>query len=823
MLPRSALSILVLALAVAPAGAAGLIIPVEPDLPPLALDRHDVRVEIDGQGSTTTVEQIFENHTERRLEAQYVFPIPKGAAMSRFTLEVGGENVKGELIRKDKARAIYESAVKRTGDASLLEYLGSDVFSANIFPIEPKARVKISVRFHQVLEGLATEAVGSDPKERGNLVHYVYPLRNGVKRGPTVHGEFTVTATIASATPIRNVYSPSHDIAVDRSREREVRVTYAEKQTTLMKDFHLYYSVSEQDVGVNLLTHRPVPGEPGYFLLLVSPRSRLQATKVVERDLVFVVDTSSSMLGEKMTQAKNALRHCVTNLNDGDRFGLVRFSTSVYPWNQSFVPATEGNRALATRWIDSLTAQGGTDMAGALETALAFQRDPSRPCYVVFLTDGRPTVGKTVNPKEILANVSKIASSDKETTLRLFSWGVGYDVDTQLLDGIASAAGGVSEYVRPEEDIALKVTEFYNKTSHPLLTSLKLEVADGSVRLLDRHPAALPDLYAGMQLVLVGRYTGEGQVRLHLSGSVNNESESFDYTTTFAKESDDREFVEILWARRRIGYLLDGVRQRGEDKEVVDEIVRLSMRYGVQTPYTSFIVLPDGSKVAAAPARQNRYKLEGDPQDNGLALGGGLRTRGSRGASLGRALDDLTVRATGRPVAAKKPQEELSRSISRSGLQPAADGESAEYEDREDKARRKRNDRARSLAEGFEKTAGKAAVETAKYLRKLKEAKSTGDSRDAAPFRRASGTRFFQYRGMWVDERFEEKDEVTIVKFASTAYFKLVAKHPNLVAALKISNSLVYRTAKGRALVIGTTGAETLTDEQIQQLFTPVK
>ncbi len=763
--------------------AAGLVIPEEPDLPPMALTSHVVRVEIEGQAASTAVEQTFANNTQRRLEAQYVFPVPEGAAVSGFVMQLDGRELGGEIVREERAREIYQSVIRRSGDAGLLEYIGNDVFRTSLFPVEPGRPVRIAVRFQQVL---AAES---------GLVHYVYPMRDGPRRGPTVHGEFRLEAVIRSATPIRNVYSPSHDVVVERSREREARVTFGVEDTTLMKDFHLYYGVSDQDVGLDLLTYRPDGAPEGYFLMAISPRSRLQAERVVERDIVFVVDTSGSMEGDKIRQARNALRYAITNLNDGDRFGLVRFSTDVYPWNERFVAATSENRSLALTWVDGLGARGGTDIAGALDRSLSFPRDPARPCFVIFLTDGRPTIGTTIEPPKILANVRDAASPSRGTTVRVFTWGVGYDVDPQLLDSIASSTGGVSEYVRPEEDIAAKVTAFYNRTSHPVLTDMKLEVEGGAVELLDLHPRTVPDLYAGTQVVLLGRYTGDGEVALRLEGRVNDETERFDYRAVFPRSDARREFVELLWARRRIGYLLDSIREQGEERELVDEAIRLSMHYGIQTPYTSYLILDDG-QVASATSPSSQ-----------------AARRGTRAllARRDRAVDAVRLRFA-------RNRRELDALAGEAVAEEQRRGESLSLAAVSAGARRKQNALAENLAQGFESRAGRAAVETATYLRRLKEAERE-DRGAIAPFRRAAGTRFYSYRGLWVDERFRASDAVTVVRFASPAYFRLIERHPELIRALRVSRALIYVTAPGKALVVAATGAERLGDEEMAELF----
>jgi len=313
--------------AAVPAFAQGIVIPDDPTLPPLAIVAHRVRVDIDRQGSATTVEQVFLNNTDRALEAQYVFPIPRGAAMSRFTMMMNGREKAGEIVEKNQARQIYNSIVNRSRDPGLLEYLGGELFRANVFPIAPRASQTITLRFEQIL-----------PAQDG-LVSYVYPVRAADKRAPAVQGEFSFEATIRSAVPILSVYSPSHGVNVARANDREAKVTYSDRRATLDKDLQLYYGVGEKEIGLSLVAYRPKPQEPGYFMLLLAPRSTLQSERLVERDLVFVVDVSGSMAGVKIQQARNALKYLVGKLNDGDRFNIVQFSSFAEPWQKGLVGA----------------------------------------------------------------------------------------------------------------------------------------------------------------------------------------------------------------------------------------------------------------------------------------------------------------------------------------------------------------------------------------------------------------------------------------------------------------------------------------------------
>jgi len=781
---RTALATLGLVLlATASAWAQGIVIPNEPDLPPLALQRHDVRVDIVQQAAVTTVEQVFRNHTDRKLEAQYIFPLPKGAAVSKFSMLIDGKEVTGELVDKTRARHIYNSLVSRTQEPGLLESLGSDLFRASIYPIPAQGIQKVVIRYEQVLAA------------QDSLVAYTYPVRSGMRRGPTVQGEFTLDVSIKNATPVSNVYSPSHPVLVTRSGEREARAVYKDKQTILEKDFQLYFSVSDQEVGLNLAACRPDPKLPGYFMLLLSPRHALEAERIVERDVVFVVDTSGSMAGEKFKQAMNALRYCVTKLHDKDRFAVVRFQSYAEPWKKDLVSAAEGRKG-ALAWIDTLMAEGGTDIAGALDAALAYPKSPERPYLVIFMTDGKPTLGETTDPRKILSKVDRARVASAGENVRLFTWGVGYDVDTQLLDGMASIGNGVSEYVHPQEDIAVKVAAFASKAAHPVLTHLKLEVVGEKVQLVNLQPRVLPDLYAGSQLVLFGRYTGDGDVALKLDGRVNGKSQTFTYETRFAAAENGNGFIEPLWARRRIGDLLDQIRLHGETRELVDDVVRLSTEYGVQTPYTSYLIMDDGTRVNAGIGR-------GQAGGADLATAADPARREKDRAREGKLMDEVLSKAPAPKAEPGKPQPK-----------PSAAPPPVEQKEH--------NELAKTLQDGFGKKDGKDSVDASGYLRKLKESEQAGEGR-MAQFRRANNQRYVNYRGVWMDDRFEAEHQVTTVKFGSDAYFRILELHPELIETFKLGTSVLAVTATGKALVVSaTSGEEKMEDGKIQELFKPL-
>lgn len=563
----------------APARADGIVIIDPPPgrvigTTPLAVRDHIVTVTIDNQVATTHVDQTFINPSNVALEGTYVFPLPEGATISQLNMWVDGKKWEGKVLNKDEAREIYESIVRRRRDPALLEYIGRGAFQASIFPIQPGDERRVELEYTQVLA-----------MDQG-LVEYVYPL-NTEKFSAEPLERVSITADIASDVPLRAIYSPSHDVDLFRDGETRARVGYKDENVLPDRDFVLYYSVTPEDVGLNVLSYK-VDGEDGYFLLLAAPPVEVDATEVVAKDVLLVLDTSGSMEGDKLVQAKEALNFVLEHLNVEDRFSIATFSTGVRRYARGLQPAPEA--AAARRWVAALTAGGSTDINRALLEALA-DADPTRPTILIFLTDGLPTAGVTEEDR-IIADVTDAAAK----SARVFTFGVGYDVNTILLDTLARELRGASDYVRPEQRIDEVVSGFYAKVSTPVLADIQIDW--GEVFVEDTYPQPLPDLFAGTQLVMVGRYRDGGTTDVVLSGQVNDRPQSFRYgDVQFVKESSadgsaglTTSFIPRLWATRKIGYLLNQIRLHGENREMIDEIVELAVRHGIATPYTSFLV-----------------------------------------------------------------------------------------------------------------------------------------------------------------------------------------------------------------------------------------
>jgi Ca-activated chloride channel family protein len=562
-----ALTILGLFLTIAPPAAAdGVIIPDRPDLSYLTIKYHRVQVTIEDQVATTHIDQVFVNESGRTVEGTYLFPLPEEATISEFVMWVDGKRVVGEVLTREKARQIYDDIVRRRRDPALLEYVGHDLFQASIFPIPAGDERRIEIQYSQVL-----------PAE-GGLIRYVYPLSTEQFSARPLE-DVSVSVDITSKEPIKAVYSPSHPVAIDREDEYRARVGWEDRNVAPDRDFALYYTVSEQALGVNLLSYKE-RGEDGFYMLLVAPKLRVDEAQVVAKDVILVLDSSGSMEGEKIAQAKDALQFVLDNLNPEDRFNIVKFSTGV----RTYADGLQSVRRVrdAANWVHDIQAGGGTDINRAMLEALG-TADRERPTVVIFLTDGLPTEG-VVETDLILNNVKQAAGPN----VRVFPFGVGDDVNTLLLDTIARELRGASAYVRPGERIDEQISTFYAKVSTPVLADLDLNF-DG-VRVDDSYPYPLPDLFAGTQLVLVGRYREGGPATVRLEGNVNGRTQRFTYEDLNFREQGGDEFIASLWATRKIGYLLNEIRLHGESQELVDEIVELSVRYGIITPYTSFLV-----------------------------------------------------------------------------------------------------------------------------------------------------------------------------------------------------------------------------------------
>ena len=578
--------------------------PPRPVTLPRALPIKSIKIDtkILSQVATTHVEQVFRNDTDATLEGTYFFPIPESASVAEFAIWDGDRRLVGEVRSREEARRIYDEIVRRQRDPGLLEYAGKDLFQASIFPILPHSDKKLEITYTQVVRAEA------------GTVAYRYPLGTGRQLAQigTVSGRIDVE----SKEPLRNVYSPTHAIDVKREGERRSIVSFESESGKEPQDFQLFYTISKEDFGLTLLTHREA-GKDGYFLLMISPKDDWSEQEYSAKDIVFVVDTSGSMSDEgKMEKARSALLYGIRILRPQDRFNVISFAGEEHLMESGLVAADEAGRQRGEAFVKALRPAGGTNINQSLLTSLRQFEDNGRPRMLVFITDGLPTVGET-NVSNIIANVRGATRAG----IRLFTFGVGYDVNTGLLDKLASDNGGVADYVEPKEDLEVKVSNFFAKVNYPVLTDLQLDMGGVKTDLI--YPRTMPDVFRGSQVTLIGRYSNAAameSVRLKLSGKSSGVTRNYAYgDLRFPLREDKNEYLPRLWATRRVGWLMEQVRTNGEQKELRDEIVDLGTRYGIVTPYTSYLAVEGGQVTRNQPPVSSTGRLTGGLSNRPMA------------------------------------------------------------------------------------------------------------------------------------------------------------------------------------------------------------
>ncbi len=568
---------------------------------PNALPVKSIRLDtkINGQVGTTRVEQVFRNDTPYTLEGTYFFPIPETAAIIEFAIWENGKKLVGEVRSREEARRIYDEIVRRQKDPGLLEYAGKDLFQASIFPIPPKSDKKLEITYSQIL------------KAESGTVAYRYPLGTGRNlwtnprqlpegdssvystktANPQKFGAVSGKIEIVGIEALRNIYSPTHKIQVDNKGETTATVSFETNSSD--NDFQLFYGLSNSDFGMSLLTYREA-GKDGYFLLQLSPKDNVSERELLNKDIVFVLDTSGSMADEgKMEKARAALLFGIRNLRDGDRFNVISFAGEEHLMESRMITANSRGKMRGEEFVKGLAPTGGTNINDALKAALKQYDSSERPKMLAFLTDGLPTVGET-NVEKIIANAKEL----KVENLRLFTFGVGYDVNTLLLDRLAAENSGAADYVEPKEDLEIKVSNFFTKVNSPVLTNLEMDFSAAQTDLL--YPRNLTDLFKGIQITLIGRYKNSRDIEnitLHLRGKTGKETRNFNFANlNFPLRAEKNDFLPRLWASRRGGWLMEQIRSNGEQKELRDEVIDLGTRYGIVTPYTSYLAIDGGEK-----------------------------------------------------------------------------------------------------------------------------------------------------------------------------------------------------------------------------------
>jgi Ca-activated chloride channel family protein len=761
----------------------------------------------------TTVEQTFVNHSRVQQEGTYLFPLPDGASITSLSLRAGDRVLEGKLMTRAEARAIYESIVRRRKDPALLEYVGRGLFRASVFPIPPRSERTLTLRYVEML------------KLEGGLTRFSYPLSTGRFSSRPLE-TMSVMARLKTTTPLKTVYSPSHDVSVRRMDDYNATASWEGRGEFPDRDFLLYYATSVSDVGLSLLTYQSVDKD-GFFLLIASPRFSVPKERILPRQVVFVLDRTGSMqANKKMEQARNALQFCLDKLHPHDRFNVITFNESPDILFQTLVPANAENIRKAHAFVQQVEASGGTNINEALLSALSLlKKEEGSQKTIIFLTDGLPTVGET-NTENILNNVRRLndpgrlvsakqegATNAAGVGARLFCFGVGYDVNVPFLDRLAEETRAEADYVRPEESIEGIVSAFYAKISSPILTNLQLSF--DSVQTYDIYPKVMPDLFQGGQIIVTGRYRGSGSGGVRLAGQLQNQAAVYRLDRAFGENAARSPLVPRIWATRKIGYLLDQVRLHS-NQEVIDEIIRLSKEFGIVTPYTSYLAderqdltlhettapgSPRGSSVYRIDAGAIE-RLHVQAKEELFRIGGRDR-EGSGSSEAHRSLN-----AKGYQQANRAPTNAQGgfRSGGASGFGGGIGGRARDSGDALGKETRA----------GLSLDFGKATDE--RLLQAYGENKpGYRQIAEAARVQAVGGRVFYRRKNIWFDNEYQSGQRVVKVRALSDAYFQLLRARPELSRYAAVGEEVVLNLGKV-AVQFGREGKETLSSSELNEI-----
>ncbi|MEK7470144.1 MAG: VIT and VWA domain-containing protein [Planctomycetota bacterium] len=747
---RRTLAVLAFTLAATVAHAQGFMQVSDANASQMTLKTHLVDVSLDNQVATTTVDQVFTNPNGFQIEATYLFPVPAGASMEKLSMWIDGKEQEAELLEAGKARGIYEAIVRSRKDPALLEFAGAKTFRLRVFPINPGEEKRVKLTYSEALKG------------DSGVVEYKYGLSTA-KFSRVPLSEARVTVKVTSNVALKSVLSPSHSVDIARPDDHHATVSWEATRIAPDRDFQLYLAAQEGDFGMNLVAHRAA-GEDGYFMMLLAPRVVTKA-EAIRRDVCFVVDTSMSMSDEdRMSQAKKALKAGLQTLNPGDRFNIVRFSTEVTKWKEALVETTEPSVIEAAKFVDGLKARGGTNISEALEVALGMApAESNRPYMVLFMTDGAPTLGET-EPDKIV----EIARKSNAAKARIFTLGVGFDLDVRLLDRLADEHHGLRQYVTPTEDLETRMAAYYEKFSSPVLSDADLKIDGAGVEIYDIYPKKLSDVFKGQQIAVYGRFKEGGVRKVRLTGTVEGERREFAWSADFPAASAAHDSIPRLWAVSKVGHLMDAMRLNGEQEELKKEVIALAKEFGIVTPYTSYLVLEDSARVVV-----------------GNGGGGGERPRD--------VFDRKGVPNAGQAAPGEDPAI-FFPDAGESDHNESADADHGKVKGDSDDflsgmgngaAGRRKVGQGKNEAMGV--GGGSGGVRASREADEMKGGRG-GDSKAA---KRIGDKTFYFGTGAWRDADWKEGMETVTVEYLSDEYFKLAQEKPELAKFFAAGETVV--------------------------------
>ncbi len=576
-------------------GSGSLMAQIEEQQIPMPLKHTDVRASVSGYIGSVQVVQQFHNPYDTKIEAVYVFPLPHNAAVNEFIMTIGERRIRGIIRERKEAEEIYQSAKRQGYVASLLTEERPNIFTQSVANIEPGKAIDVTIKYFHTLEYVdgwyefvfpmvvgprfnppgSTKGIGAVPLGKhgasGQTTEIQY-LKPNERSGHDISLRVDVEAGVA----IEEFQCPTHEVAHESTLSHQLAVTLQPHDKLPNKDFVLRYRVAGEKIKSSLLTHRDARG--GYFTLMIYPSEELASLARQPLELVFVLDCSGSMSGTPIAQAKAAVERGLSLLRPGDSFQLINFSMSAGQLGQSPLEATPQNVQRGMRYLKSLRGEGGTMMIEGIKAALDFPHDPHRLRFVCFLTDGY--IG---NEAEILGEVHRRIGPS-----RIFSFGVGSSVNRYLLDHMAKAGRGAVAHLGPRDDAAKVMEDFFNRISHPAMTDLQIDW--GTMQVSEVLPRTLPDLFTGRPVVVTGRFAGDAEAAVRISGRAAHLPVSLTVPANLTPGDSAHTGLPSVWARMKISDLADESTY-APNAELPDRIKQVALDYSLMSAFTAFVAV----------------------------------------------------------------------------------------------------------------------------------------------------------------------------------------------------------------------------------------
>ncbi|MBN2291417.1 MAG: hypothetical protein JXM70_03270, partial [Pirellulales bacterium] len=538
---------------------------------PLTVGYHKVTVDIRDQIARTTIEESFVNHTNRQLEGVFHFPLPQDASISGFAMWIGDELVEADVVEKQRAREIYETILRERRDPGLLEWTGGNIFKARVFPIFAHSEKRIKITYTQVLP------------RRGNRYRYSYALQSELlKQNPL--RELAIDVKINSAVSLSKVTSPTHPARINRT-DHSARVEFSAQEYTPTSDFEVVVETDGRQSDVVMIPHRR--GDDGYFMLQLTPPSdsgQWQRDVLPDGDpinLLILADTSASMDEDSRRQQAELVASLLGSLTAKDTFNLATCDVGTH-WTFDKPVKPDGKKIDAARdFLDRRVSLGWTDLDKAFKSAL----EKSGPnTHIVYVGDGIITA-KDTDPVRF-ANRLRRHYEGKTATCHAVATSSSFE--PLVLKTIASLGGGSLRFISGQNGPQAVALELLGEITQPGIRDIKVEFK--GLRTARVYPGRLPNLPAGSQQILLGRYLPEGadqKGQVIVTGRRGDEKIRMKTDVAFADAESGNSFIPRLWARMHLDELLD----QGATPSIKDEIIALSEEYHIMTPYTSLLVL----------------------------------------------------------------------------------------------------------------------------------------------------------------------------------------------------------------------------------------